>query len=126
MSRQLFDRLVRKTIRDLPKNVQAMLRETPVIIEDEPSADLLKELHIRCKPGKSDLCGLHWGTALGERSVFASGVDEGRVLLFRGPIRRSAGRSIKELELQIRLTLLHEIGHHFGMDEEELEELGYG
>jgi predicted Zn-dependent protease with MMP-like domain len=75
---------------------------------------------------QSDLCGLHWGIPLTARSVEHSATFPDRMMLFRGPILRVAGRRRQDLEEQIRITLLHEIGHHFGLDEDDLAALGYG
>jgi predicted Zn-dependent protease with MMP-like domain len=79
------------------------------------------------------LCGLHWGVPLTQRSVESAAHLPDQIMLFRGPIMRLASvsstgrtrRDRRELEGQIRITLLHEIGHHFGMNEEDLAELGY-
>jgi len=91
----------------------------------------------RMQPG-DDLYGLHSGTALTERSVEAPPDLPDQIMLFRGPLFRLAGpgaslhptrrKRTKERETlreQVRITLLHEIGHHFGLDEEDLDRLGY-
>ena len=60
-----------------------------------------------------------------KRSVeHIAGVPD-QMMVFRGPIMRMAGRRRGELKDQIRVTVLHEIGHHFGLDENDLEKLGY-
>lgn len=127
--RRLFDRLLDDLIERLPNQLRDLMEEVPLIVEDEPSDTLLDELDI--DPDDSDLCGLHWGTALTERSVQHSGTFPDRMMLFRGPIMRLAGyrgrrRDTNALAEQIRITLLHEIGHHFGLDEADLDALGYG
>ena len=139
--RRLFDDLLEGIITDLPQHLHALLEEVPLIVEDRPSARLLEEMGI--DPRLSDLCGLHEGIALTRRSVEHSGVMPDRMMLFREPIirlagyrnvptrrvghlRRAARQSSQEgLEEQIRITLLHEIGHHFGLDEDDLDRLGY-
>jgi predicted Zn-dependent protease with MMP-like domain len=129
--RKLFDRLLKGHIAALPEDVLSWLEEVPVIVEDEPGEDLLREMGMT--PGEDDLCGLHSGVALTERSVEHSGHEPDHILLFRGPILRLAGWSLDhdspagraELKRQIHITLLHEIGHHFGLDEDDLAELGY-
>ncbi len=129
--RRLFDTFLAGHIDRLPGHVARWLDEVPVVVEDEPTDELLRELGM--DPDEDDLCGLHSGTALTDRSVEHSGVEPDHILLFRGPIMRLAGWSLRhdtpatraELKRQTRITLLHEIGHHFGLDEDDLAELGY-
>lgn len=138
--RRLFDEVLDQTIADLPPQLHELLEEVPLIVEDEPSRALLEDLLEDGADGGGDLCGLHWGTALTERSVEAGadmpGVPD-TMMLFRGPIMRLSGyhgkgpgvggkRGLAELRRQIKITLLHEVGHHFGLDEDDLNELGYG
>ena len=86
---------------------------------------MLREKGIAARPGEADLLGLHTGVPLNEKSFFASGDIGAHILIFRGPILRAAGWDPKELAEQIHVTLLHELGHHFGWDEDDLTELGY-
>ncbi|MCX5659060.1 MAG: metallopeptidase family protein [Planctomycetota bacterium] len=123
LQRRRFDSLLQSILDELPDQLHDLLEEVPLIIEDEPSERLLRDMKIN--PGETDLCGLHWGVALTQRSVEAPTGMPDRMMLFRGPIMRTAGRRRDELEEQIRITLLHEIGHHFGLDEDDLAELGY-
>lgn len=112
--RDLFDSLLEEVLGGLPPEIARLLEEIPVIVDDEPP------------PGEPDLCGLHWGVPLPSKSIFDSGTPPEHILLFRGPIMRLAGTSKPELKRQIHITLLHEIGHHFGLDEKQLAALGYG
>ena len=124
--REDFDQILEQLIEELPENLRTLLEEVPVIVEDEPSAEDLEDMGL--DPEATDLCGLHWGIALTRRSVENSGVLPDRISLFRAPImrvaRRQRGRR-EALRAQIRITLLHEIGHHFGLDEDDLAKLGY-
>jgi len=120
--RDRFDEILERLIADLPPHIQAMLEEVPLIVEDEPSDAVLDEMEV---DDDTDLLGLHWGVALTERSVEAPSHFPDRMMLFRGPIYRAAGHSVRRLQRQIRITLLHEIGHHFGLDEDDLTALGY-
>ncbi|MEX0885157.1 MAG: metallopeptidase family protein [Phycisphaeraceae bacterium] len=124
--RRIFDGLLDAIMDELPEQLHQLMEEVPLIVEDEPSAQLLDEMEME---DDADLCGLHWGTPLTERSVQHSGDLPDRMMLFRGPIMRLASESGRtdrdELEHQIRTTLLHEIGHHFGLDEDDLARLGY-
>jgi predicted Zn-dependent protease with MMP-like domain len=126
--RRLFDELFDEELASLPQSLRDKLEEVPVIVEDCPSDDLLEEMEID-DPGS--LCGLHTGVPLTERSVDHSGTIPDTIQLFReGILNQSLDDEgyIDEAELrrQIRITLLHEIGHHFGLSEEDLGELGYG
>ncbi len=136
--RLIFDDVLDRVITGLPPRLHELLEEVPLIVEDEPGAALLEDM--LDEGGGGDLCGLHWGTALTERSVEASAEVPDRMMLFRGPIMRLAGfhgsagagpvgrrgRGLVELRRQVKITLLHEMGHHFGLNEDDLDELGYG
>ena len=135
--RERFDRLFDEIVAKLPAAVRAKFEEFPVVIEDYPSPELLRELGID-EHDRASLCGLHTGVALTERSVEYSGEPEDYVHLFREGIIEEAGgwdpwedddgnpyggdEAVRE---QIRITLLHELGHHFGLDEDDLANLGY-
>lgn len=131
--RDLFDDLLDGIVAELPAHLHDLLEEVPLIVEDEPSPVLLHELGMD-RRGGAGLCGLHSGVAMTHRSVEMPPYVPDRMMLFRGPIMRVAGyharggegRATRELERQIRITLLHEIGHHFGLDEDDLTALGYG
>lgn len=123
IQRRRFDSLLQAILDELPDHIHELLEEVPLIIEDEPSERLLREMRIDRR--ESDLCGLHWGVPLTMRSVESATHLPDRMMLFRGPIMRVAGRRRDELEQQIRITLLHEVGHHFGLDEDDLAALGY-
>lgn len=120
-----FDDRLEEVLEELPEDIQELLQSVPLIVEDEPSLEIQRDFGIRPSQKGSDLCGLHWGVPLGERSILDPAGYPDQVFLFRGPILRLAGRNSKELSRQILITLLHELGHHFGMSEERLRELGY-
>lgn len=97
-------------------------------VEDYPAQRVLQELGVRRRDA---LCGLHTGVPLTDRSVMDSGRLPNVVTLYRLGIlamARRAGGHIDQDELrrQIRITLLHELGHYHGLDEDDLEALGYG
>jgi len=130
--RDRFDHLLDGEVAALPESIFVLLDEVPLVVDDEPSAELLASLGMT--PGEDGLCGLHDAVPLTEQSVEHSFEMPGQIMLFRGPIQRlaadicdeSGGRYSRELRRQIHITLLHEIGHHFGLDEADLERLGYG
>lgn len=135
--RNQFDALLERVLDALPPRLHALLEEAPLIVEDRPSRKLLDELGMN--DAEETLCGLHSGTPLTERS-FSYGADLPETIhLFREGIIEMAGGwepweddegrprgGTVQIEEEIRVTLLHEIGHHFGLEEDDLEELGYG
>lgn len=130
-TRRVFDAILDRQVEALPDHVAAVMEEMPLIVEDEPSGELLASMGMDAAGG--DLCGLHEGVPITERSVEDTGLMPSQMMLFRGPIVRLAGYRVvagqpinrPELQRQIRITLLHEIGHHFGLDEDDLDRLGY-
>lgn len=133
--RARFDELLEGVIGGLPERVRALLDEVPVIVEDRPSDELIQELAQEAGEDPADwspddLCGLHTGTAFTERSVDSPHDLPSDIMLFREGIVAEAGgwdneHGEAEVARQIRITLLHEIGHQFGLDEEDLRRLGY-
>jgi predicted Zn-dependent protease with MMP-like domain len=122
--RENFDRLLEEILGDLPSDVRALLDEISLVVDDEPSEDVLRALGIE-EDEEPDVCGLHSGIPLTYRSVLDANPEPELVRLYRGPILRLAGKKRGELRKQILITLLHELGHHFGLSEERLAELGY-
>ncbi len=116
-----FEKVLRKAIDDLPGMFREALRNVAVVVEENPPDWLLKELDI--PPGET-LYGFYHGIPLPERSVLDSGNLPDKISVYRGPLEEDF-RDPVELARQIRMTLLHEIGHYFGMDEEDLARLGY-
>lgn len=124
--RNLFDELVERTIEALPPALRQMLDEVPVIVDDAPEQALLDEL------GEDDddgLLGLHTGVPLTERSIESEDAPS-EIRLFRDAIVAHAGGwegpdAGERIGEEIRITLLHELGHQFGLDEDDLEQLGY-
>ena len=125
--RRLFDSILEEILAELPAHIHDLLEEVPLIVEDYPSPRLLDELGIG---RRGMLCGLHSGIPLTERSVMQSGVPDDTIYIYREGIFNLAadprGRVAHDrLHDQIRITVLHEIGHHFGLDEDDLDALGY-
>ena len=116
-----FDNVLRQVLDDLPGMFRESIRNVAVVVEDRPPDWLLDELGL--PPGET-LYGFYHGVPLPERSVLDSGNLPDRISVYRGPLMEDF-RDPGELARQIRTTLLHEIGHYFGMDEEDLARLGY-
>jgi predicted Zn-dependent protease with MMP-like domain len=118
ISKQAFDRLVEAAIASLPDQYAHWLDEVPVIVEDRPGAADLKGL-----PDPEDDEGDPVGMYIGR----AADVGElpPRVMLYREPLMEACDTE-EELAQEIRRTLLHELGHHAGLDEDALDRLGFG
>ena len=121
MARIDFQKVLRQALSDLPERFRQALDNVAVVVEDWPPDELLDELGI---PPEETLYGFYHGVPLPERSVFHAGNLPDKISIYRGPLQEDFPNSA-ELRHEIRLTLLHEIGHYFGMDEEELDRLGY-
>ncbi len=126
--RDVFDELLQEVMDESPPQIRAFLDEIPVTVDDRPSQGLLRRLNVRS--GRY-LCGLYTGIPLNHRSVTHSGVLSDAVHLFREgivhtTISTDGGLTEDALKRQIRITLWHELGHHVGLTEEDLEDLGYG
>jgi predicted Zn-dependent protease with MMP-like domain len=125
--RQYFDEQVDWVLARAPTRVHKLLDEVTMYVEDHPSPRVMRQLGVR---SRRDLCGLYTGIPLTERHVEISGVLSDAIYLYRdGILSLSTDRhgriDEQELRHQIRITLLHELGHHHGLDEQQLEELGY-
>lgn len=121
MARIDFQDILRQALDDLPELFRQALDNVEIVVEDWPPDWLLDELGI---PPEETLYGFYHGVPLPERSVTLSGNLPDKISIYRGPLQEDFPRAA-DLRRQIRMTLFHEIGHYFGMDEEELERLGY-
>lgn len=126
--RQQFDQTVEAVIAELPQEVRDFMKEVPMVVEDYPSREVLRRMRIR---HPAHLYGLYTGIPRIKRSVEQWGVPSDIVYIYRlGILTRSSARdgTLNEPELrnQIRRTILHEYGHHVGLTERDLRELGYG
>ncbi|MEM1167244.1 MAG: metallopeptidase family protein [Planctomycetota bacterium] len=133
LHRDRFDTLLQEVLETLPPAIAHLLDEVAVIVDDEPEDELAAELMAEMDLERDEireLCGLHTGTALTERSVEQVAEPPEHIHLFRrGIIEVAGGWADPEAEDhiadEIAITLLHEIGHHFGLDEDDLARLGY-
>jgi predicted Zn-dependent protease with MMP-like domain len=122
VSKQRFAELVEEALRELPQPFAQHLEEVSVEIKDRPTPKQLKDQGLK----KNELLlGLYVGHPMTERSVEFSGMLPDAIYIFQEDVELASGGE-KELIEQVRVTVLHEIGHHFGMDENDLDELGYG
>lgn len=119
--RDRFEELVAEALDGLPEELAALLENVAVTVEDEPTDDDLLDVGI--EPGEYDpedgeLFGLYQGVPQDARDSFYSALPD-RVVIFRGPILRYC-TSRREVVREIRDTVVHELGHHFGLDEDDM------
>lgn len=119
MERTRFERLVADALAGIPRRFRAAMTNLAIVVEDEPSRDLLREMEVE---PPDTLFGLYQGTPLTERRWDYGNALPDRILLFQGPHEREAD-SEEDLVVSIGETLIHEIGHYFGLSEEEIEEI---
>ena len=123
VSKARFGELVEQALSELPAAFAEQLEEVPVEVRDYPTRSQTK--HAQRDGREGLLLGLYHGRPLTSRSVEDSGRMPDVIYLFQKNIEEVCD-SEAELVEQVRVTVLHEIGHHFGMDEEDLDDVGYG
>lgn len=122
VSNTSFAELVKRAVEDLPPEFAEFLEEVPIEIRTRPTAEQMKRLGLR----RNDLLlGLYEGRPRTRRSVLDSGTMPDVIYIFQEHIELISNTE-DDLVRQVRTTVLHEIGHHFGMSEGDLEGLGFG
>ena len=119
MDRKHFESLVAEALASIPRRFKKAMHNIAIVVEDEPSPDILEEMEIE---PPDTLLGLYQGIPLTERSATYGNALPDRVLIFQGPHERDA-EDEDDLVVAIGETLIHEIGHYFGLSEEEIEEI---
>jgi predicted Zn-dependent protease with MMP-like domain len=119
MTREQFRRLVTEAITLIPRRFRREMKNLALVVEDEPDADLLEEMEI--EPPDS-LYGLYQGTPLTERTWDHGNSLPDRITLYQRPIEEDC-EDEDEVRAVIGETLIHEVGHYFGLSEEEIEEI---
>jgi len=119
MTRTRFEQLVAEAIRSIPSRFRDELKNIAVIVEDEPPDALLDEMEI---DPPDTLFGLYQGTPLTERAWDYGNALPDRIVLYQGPIE-DASDTEDDAVANVGETLIHEVGHYFGLSEEELEEI---
>ncbi len=119
MTREAFEQLVADALSGIPRRFRDAMTNIVISVEDEPSRALLREMEIE---PPDTLFGLYQGTPLTERRWDHGNSLPDRILLFQGPHEREA-EDEDDLIASIGETLIHEIGHYFGLSEEEIEEI---
>lgn len=119
MKRAAFERLVRETLEQLPGEFRARLENIQILIKDRPAPEELASMGLG---PEETLLGLYQGIPLTERGLDYNLVTPDRIILYQEPIEEVCA-SEEEIRREVRATVIHEIGHFFGIDDERLEEL---
>lgn len=118
MNKPAFEKLVQNSLRRLPRRFKRKLENISVEIEDRPSGALLKDMGIK----SGTLLGLYQGVPLTEREWNYGNLLPDRIVIYQQPIE-TASSSPAEIEGLVMDTVMHEIGHYFGFDDDELYEI---
>ena len=113
VSPERFDELVVDALDEIPESLASLVDNLVVLVEEEPPED---------EP--ADLLGLYDGVALTERDSRYAGALPDRILIFRGPLLDLCD-SEEQLVAEVRITVVHEVAHHFGISDERLHQLGW-
>ncbi|PZM98055.1 MAG: hypothetical protein DIU79_01060 [Actinobacteria bacterium] len=113
MSRERFEELVGEALDMVPQELLNLMSNVVILVEDEPP------------PDEPELLGLYEGHALTTRGWDYAGVLPDRIIIFRNPILRMC-ESEEDVVEEVKITVVHEIAHHFGIDDERLHALGWG
>jgi predicted Zn-dependent protease with MMP-like domain len=108
-----FEEHVRAAFDSLPPELRKAMSNVEIVVEEENRED-------------PDLFGLYLGIPLTERGEGYAGVLPDKIAVYRIPLEEEFGDDPDVLEEEIRITVVHEIAHHFGIDEDRLAELGWG
>ena len=114
MEPERFDVLVDQALDGIPDELASLVRNVVVLVEEEPPED---------EP--DDLLGLYDGVALTERDGTLGVELPDRIFIFRGPLLDMCADEAELVE-EVRITVVHEVAHHFGLDDARLHELGWG
>jgi predicted Zn-dependent protease with MMP-like domain len=112
LDRATFEALVERALDEIPDEIARLVDNVVVLVEDDPP------------PDDPDLLGLYDGVSLTERGTDHTGLPD-RITIFRRPLLDMCADE-DELVDEVRITVVHEIAHHFGIDDARLHELGYG
>ena len=116
MDREEFEDEAGKALDLIPPELLNRINNVAILVEEEPTPEQSRG---------AELLGLYEGVPLDRRSVFDGFRQPDRIFVFRGPLQRHA-RSREHLVREIAVTVLHELGHLFGISDERLHELGWG
>jgi predicted Zn-dependent protease with MMP-like domain len=119
VTREAFTLLVEEALREIPRRFRKAMRNVAVVVEEEPSPDILEEMEI---DEGDTLFGLYHGTPLTQRGWGYGNSLPDRISIYQRPIEEACADE-EEIRDCIAETVIHEFGHYFGMSEEEIEEI---
>ena len=122
VERAEFEELVRDALDGLPEDFARHLDNVAVVVEDEPTPELLRSLGLH--PRRDTLFGLYQGVPLNLRGAAFGGMLPDKITIYYHPLVR-VFRTPDRIRRQIRKTVIHEIGHLFGLDDKTICDLGY-
>ncbi len=121
LRRKDFDKAVQRAIRRIPHEIRQHLDNVLISVQESPSPEILEAMGL---PPDEPLLGLYQGASLLERSAVYPPLYPDTIFIFQKPLEEMC-ETIGELEEQIEITVVHEVAHFIGIDEERLIELGY-
>jgi len=117
VSPEEFDRWIQEALAELPARFAKLAEEVSIVVEEEPSAEVLQSLELE---SEDDLLGLYQGVPINQTSFFQpAGGLPARIAIYRGPLLRLC-RTKAEVIHEVRDTVVHELGHHVGLDDDEM------
>jgi predicted Zn-dependent protease with MMP-like domain len=117
VSPEEFDRWIQEALTELPPRFAALAEEVSIVVEEEPSSEVLEDLELE---SEDDLLGLYQGVPIDQSSFFQpAGELPARISIYRGPILRLCSTKTEVIH-EVRDTVVHELGHHVGLDDEEM------
>jgi predicted Zn-dependent protease with MMP-like domain len=119
MTRDAFAELIEEALTLIPEQFREAMRNIAIIVEEFPPPQLLEEMEIE---PPDTLYGLYLGTPITERQWGDGNREPDQIVLYQGPHEEDAVNE-DDLVAMVAETLIHEIGHYFGMSEEEIEEV---
>ncbi len=119
MNKNEFEALTAEALARLQERFAQKLENIDIVVDEEPSRNLLAEMHIG---SGSTLLGLYQGVPLSRRGFYYGNVLPDRIVIYMGPILREGGNA-EDIAERVRTVVIHEIGHYFGLSDAELKEL---
>jgi len=117
VSPQEFDAWIQEALAGLPARFATLAEEVSIVVEEEPPFDVLQDLELE---SGDDLLGLYQGVPIDQSSFFQpAGELPARIAIYKGPILRLC-RTKTDVIHEVRDTVVHELGHHIGLDDEEM------
>ena len=122
MSSKAFGLAVQEAMRRIPEEFLRYIEDVAVLVQEEPGPEVLAELDV---PEGETLFGVYFGTPWGEKSIFDAPIEPDRIVIYKRPLEDYC-ETVEELIEEIEITVVHEVAHHFGIEDGVLARYGYG